>query len=164
MNQQHEQEIKPAHESKVIGVPTARVDGPVKTTGVAMYSSDYNFPGLVYACPVTATVASGKVSTIDASAAKRMPGVVAVYTHDDIGPIFRTLPSSGFSMVLDERRPPLEDTTVRYYGQYVAVAVAHTVEQAKAAAEAVASRQRDPVRVWSLQEIHSEASAAMLSE
>ena len=41
------------------------------------------------------------------------------------------------SMILDEKRPPLEDTTIRYYGQYVAVAVAQTVEQARAAAEAV---------------------------
>jgi xanthine dehydrogenase YagR molybdenum-binding subunit len=40
-------------------------------------------------------------------------------------------------MILDEKRPPLEDTTVRYYGQYVAVAVARTVEQARAAAESV---------------------------
>ena len=39
--------------------------------------------------------------------------------------------------MIDETRPPLEDTTVRYYGQYVAVAVAETVEQARAAAEAV---------------------------
>ena len=38
---------------------------------------------------------------------------------------------------MDERRPPLEDTIVRYYGQYVAVAVAQTIEQARAAAEAV---------------------------
>jgi xanthine dehydrogenase YagR molybdenum-binding subunit len=40
-------------------------------------------------------------------------------------------------MILDERRPPLEDNIVRYYGQYVAVAVAQTTEQARAAAEAV---------------------------
>ncbi len=40
-------------------------------------------------------------------------------------------------MIVDERRPPLEDNTISYYGQYVAVAVAQTVEQARAAAEAV---------------------------
>jgi xanthine dehydrogenase YagR molybdenum-binding subunit len=66
-----------------------------------------------------------------------MPGVLAVYTHRNIGPIYRTPPAAGLSMILDEKRPPLEDTTVRYYGQYVAVAVAQTVEQARAAAEAV---------------------------
>ena len=41
------------------------------------------------------------------------------------------------SLIVDERRPPFEDDVVRYYGQYVAVVVAHTVEQARAAAESV---------------------------
>jgi xanthine dehydrogenase YagR molybdenum-binding subunit len=123
--------------SSVIGKPQSRIDGPLKTTGAAMYSSDHHFEGLVFAWPTTATVASGTVSNIDTSVAAAMPGVLAVYTHGSIGPIYRTPPAAGFSMILDEKRPPLEDTTVRYYGQYVAVAVAQTVEQARAAAEAV---------------------------
>ncbi len=128
---------QPITESKVLGVSTPRVDGPLKTTGKAMYTSDYNFAGLLYAWPVTATVSSGKVSAIDATAAKRMPGVMAVFTHEDIGPLYRTPPAQGFTMIQDERRPPLEDDEVRYHGQYVAVAVAQTMEQARAAAEAV---------------------------
>ncbi|QEE26910.1 xanthine dehydrogenase family protein molybdopterin-binding subunit [Terriglobus albidus] len=132
-----QQKPQPVTESKIVGVPTPRIDGPLKTTGAAMYSSDHHFPGLVYAWPVTATIASGTISGIDASAAEKMPGVLAIYTHKNIGPLYRTPPSAGFSMILDERRPPLEDETVSYYGQYVAVAVAHTVEQARAAAEAV---------------------------
>ncbi len=123
--------------SKFIGIPTPRIDGPVKTTGRAMYSSDHSFPDLVYAWPTTATIASGTVTRIDASIAERMPGVLAVYHHDNLGQLYRTPPAAGFSMILDEHRPPLEDTTIRYYGQYVAVAVASTVEQARAAAEAV---------------------------
>lgn len=125
------------HESKVVGVPTPRIDGPLKTTGSAMYSSDHHFPGLVYAWPTTATIASGTISSLDTSVAEKMPGVLAIYHHGTIGKIFRTPPSAGFSMILDEKRPPLEDNTVRYYGQYVAVAVAHTMEQARAAAEAI---------------------------
>jgi xanthine dehydrogenase YagR molybdenum-binding subunit len=124
-------------ESKVIGVPTSRIDGPFKTTGTAMYSSDYHFPDLLYAWPTTATIASGTIQNLDISAAESMPGVIAIYHHGNIGALYRTPPAAGFSMIVDERRPPLEDTTVRYYGQYVAVAVAQTVEQARAAAEAV---------------------------
>jgi xanthine dehydrogenase YagR molybdenum-binding subunit len=135
--QQSQQGPQPITASKVIGVPTPRIDGPVKTTGVAMYSSDHHFPGLVYAWPTTAVIAAGSIASIDVSAAKQMPGVLAVYSHDDIGPLYRTPPASGFDMLQDEKRPPLEDATVRYYGQYVAVAVAQTVEQARAAAEAV---------------------------
>lgn len=124
-------------ESKIIGVSTPRIDGPVKTTGSAMYSSDYHFIDLVHAWPVTATIASGHISSIDVSSAASMPGVLAIYTHENLGRLFRTPPPAGFSLIIDERRPPLEDTTVRYYGQYVAVAVARTIEQARAAAEAV---------------------------
>ena len=39
-------------ESKVIGVATPRIDGPLKVSGAAMYASDHNFPGLLYAWPV----------------------------------------------------------------------------------------------------------------
>jgi len=132
-----EQGSNQVRQSKIIGVPTPRIDGPVKTTGTAMYSSDHHFPDLVYAWPATARVSSGTISSIDTSAAEKMPGVIAVYRHENIGPLYRTPPAAGFTMIIDERRPPLEDNTVRYYGQYVAVAVAATVEQARAAAEAV---------------------------
>ena len=128
---------QPITTSKVIGVSTPRIDGPLKTTGKAMYSSDHNLADMVYAWPVTATVSSGTVTRLETAEAKRMPGVLAIYTHETIGPIYRTPPVAGFSLMQDERRPPLEDTEVRYYGQYVAVAVARTMEQARAAAEAV---------------------------
>ena len=136
MEQMEEQEQQIVT-SKVIGVSTPRIDGPLKTTGTAMYSSDYHFTDLVYAWPVTATVSSGKISRMDTSVAAKMPGVLAIYTHDDIGPLYRTPPAQGLALMQDERRPPLEDNTVRYYGQYVGVAVARSVEQARAAAEAV---------------------------
>lgn len=122
---------------KVVGVATPRVDGPLKTTGTAMYTSDHHFPGMVYAWPATATIASGSIRSIDSSAAEKMPGVLAIYQHGNLGPLFRTPPATGFSMILDEKRPPFEDNIIRYYGQYVAVAVAATVEQARAAAEAI---------------------------
>ncbi len=135
--QEQQQEQQPVTQSKVIGISTPRIDGPLKTTGAAMYTSDHQFPDLVYAWPVTATVSSGIVQKIDVSVAEKMAGVLAIYTHSNIGALYRTPPPSGFSLILDERRPPLEDTRVSYYGQYVAVAVARTMEQARAAAEAV---------------------------
>ena len=134
---QESQTQEPVRESKIIGVPTPRIDGPLKTTGTAMYSSDHHFPGLVHAWPVIATIASGTVTSIEASIPEKMPGVLAIYTHQNIGPLYRTPPSAGLTMLMDERRPPLEDTTIRYYGQYVDVVVAQTVEQARAVAEAV---------------------------
>ncbi|GAA3757511.1 xanthine dehydrogenase family protein molybdopterin-binding subunit [Terriglobus aquaticus] len=135
--QQQQKAPEEVRESSVIGKPTPRIDGPLKTTGSAMYSSDHNFPGLVYAWPTTATIASGTVQQIDTAAAQKMPGVLAVYTHENLDKLYRVPPASGFSMIIDEHRPALEDNVVRYWGQYVAVAVAETLEQARAAAEAV---------------------------
>ena len=114
-----------------------RVEGPLKVTGAAMYSSDYHLPGMLYAVPVCATIASGSIASLDTSLAEKMPGVKAVYHRANLGKLFRTAPPSGFSGILDEKRPPLADDTIRYYGQYVAVAVALTFEQAIAAANAV---------------------------
>jgi xanthine dehydrogenase YagR molybdenum-binding subunit len=125
-----------------------RVDGPLKVSGVAMYSSDYNLPGMLYAVPVCATIASGTIASIDTSHASSMPGVKAIYHSGNFGKIYRTAPPNGFSGIVDEKRPPLEDDTVRYFGQYVAVAVALTFEQATAAAKAVkVTYKASPVNV-----------------
>ena len=131
-----EQNQERIEQSKVVGVPTPRVDGSAKTTGAAMYTSDHHFTDMVYAWPVIATIASGTIQRVNTSVADRMPGVVATFQHKNLGSLYRTPPSRS-TMLIDERRPPLEDETIRYYGQYVAIAVAHGLEQARAAAEAI---------------------------
>lgn len=120
-----------------IGRDTPRVDGPRKVTGTAQYTSDFRFPGQLYAVPVEATIAAGRITALDASAAEKMPNVRAVLHRANIGPLFRAPKGAGLELMTDERRPPFEDDVVRYYGQYVAVAIADTFEAAKAAADAV---------------------------
>ena len=120
-----------------IGRSTPRVDGPLKVSGTAQYSSDFRFPGQLYAVPVEATIANGRVVKLDVDAAQKMPGVRAIFHRENIGKIFRSVAGPGFEGIIDERRPPFEDDIVRYYGQYVALAVADTFETAKAAADAV---------------------------
>ena len=120
-----------------IGRDTVRIDGTRKVTGMAQYTSDFNFPGMVYAVPVEATIANGKLLKLDTAAAEKMPGVRAVFHRGNIGQIFRSTPAPGFDRISLERRPPFEDDVIRYYGQYIALAVADTFEAAKAAADAV---------------------------
>src|ERR1700760_2400235 len=122
--------------SEVIGAMVPRIDGPLKTTGTARYASDYNFPGLAYAVPVRATVASGRILRIDSTAAEAMPGVLLVMHHGNIMPLYRNAPG-GTGGRNSESRPAFEDETVYYWGQYVAAVVAETLEQAQAAAAAV---------------------------
>ena len=108
-----------------------------KVSGMAQYTSDFHFPGQLYAVPVEATIANGRVIKLDTAAAEKMPGVRAILHRQNIGKIFRSTSGPGFDGICDERRPPFEDDVVRYYGQYVALAVADTFESAKAAADAV---------------------------
>src|SRR5262245_58153943 len=120
-----------------IGLDTVRIDGARKVTGLAQCTSDFNFPGMLYAVPVEATIAYGKLLKLDTSAAEKMPGVRAIFHRVNIGKILRSTPALGFDRITLERRPPLEDDVIRYYGQYIALAVADTFEAAKAAADAV---------------------------
>src|SRR5215472_11767494 len=120
-----------------IGRDTVRVDGPYKVTGVAQYTSDFHFPGMLYGVPVGATIANGRLTKLDIGAAGKMPGVHAILHRGNIGKIFRSAMQAGFTGICEERRPPFEDDVIRYYGQYIALAVAETFETAKAAADAV---------------------------
>ncbi len=120
-----------------IGRSTPRVDGPSKVSGKAQYTSDFHFPGTLYAVPVEATIANGRVVNLDTAAAEKMRGVRAIFHRENIGKIFRSTMGQGFEGICEERRPPFEDDVVRYYGQYIALAVADTFEAAKAAADAV---------------------------
>jgi xanthine dehydrogenase YagR molybdenum-binding subunit len=138
----------PTTSNSTIGRDTPRVDGPLKVSGKAQYASDFHFPGLLYAVPVEATIASGSVTKLDTAAAEKMPGVRAILHRGNIGKIARAVLGPGFEGIVDERRPPFEDDVVRYYGQYIALAVADTFETAKAAADAVrATYARDKFNV-----------------
>lgn len=119
----------------VVGRPHPRIDGPLKVTGRARYAADFSFPGLAYAVPVCAIHAHARVAHIDTARAIKMPGVCKIYTHENFARLYRVSPAS--KVMVDEKRPPLEDNVVRYYGQYVALAVADTYERAVAAARAI---------------------------
>src|SRR5918999_5601171 len=119
-----------------IGRDTPRVDGPLKVTGKAQYTADFHFPGMLYAVPVGATIANGRILELDTAAAEKMPGVRVIFHRANIGKIFRSTPGQGFEGICEERRPPFEDEIIRYYGQYIALAVADTFETARAAADA----------------------------
>src|SRR5258707_11073828 len=128
---------QPSPVTSPIGRDTPRIDGPRKVTGLAKSTSSFMFPGMLYAGPVGATSANGKLRTLDTAAAEKMANVRAVFHRGNIGKIFRSTPAPGFDRVCEERRPAFEDDVIRYYGQYIALAVADTFEAAKAAADAV---------------------------
>jgi xanthine dehydrogenase YagR molybdenum-binding subunit len=122
-----------AAREKIIGDLVDRVDGPLKVTGAAPYPSDFTFPGLTHAVVVQSTIAAGTIRGIDAAEAEAAPGVLAVITHENApalaeGPMTPLGPSPPF---------PLRDNRIVHRGQHVAVVVAQTREQARAAARLV---------------------------
>lgn len=122
--------------TSVIGQAVTRVDGRLKVTGAARYAVEHDIDGLVYGYPIPSTIASGRVTSIDSSAAERMPGVLAVLHHGNSDPIYRS--AGPFEPGHPgESRPPFEDDNVHYYGQFVALVVANTFEQAQDAASHV---------------------------
>ena len=120
-----------------VGVAMPRIDGPLKVSGTAMYTSDHHFAGMLYAVPVGSTIGKGRIDTLDVSKAEKMPGVRAIYHSGNFRKVYRAAHDIDFSAYMDEYRPAFEDDIIRYYGQFVALAVAETFEQATAAAEAV---------------------------
>ncbi|MGB6985944.1 MAG: xanthine dehydrogenase family protein molybdopterin-binding subunit [Candidatus Aquilonibacter sp.] len=113
-----------------IGTPVDRIEGQLKLTGAADYTSDRVLDGMLYGVPVGSTIAAGRVLKVDADAALAVPGVVAVLDHHNIGTLHSPASSWEQGSITDEHRAPLSGDDVQYYGQYVALVVAKTLEAA----------------------------------
>jgi carbon-monoxide dehydrogenase large subunit len=125
-----------------VGQPVPRTEDPVLLRGEGRYTDDLNEPGQAYAWMVRSPHAHGLLRKIDAEAAKRMPGVLAVYTAADLAAYggHKCIPPlvnrDGTPMKKPERKS-LASGKVRYVGDPVACVVAETALQARDAAEAV---------------------------
>jgi aerobic carbon-monoxide dehydrogenase large subunit len=119
-------------QGSILGNSVLRKEDPGLLKGTNQYFDDITLPGMAHVVFVRSTVAHARIESIDTSDAVGMPGVVAVYTNDNlpmgdyIGPIGPTHP-----------RPPLAKGKVRFVGDIVAAVVAETRSQAADAAEAV---------------------------
>ena len=122
--------------ASILGAAMPRIDGPLKTSGTAKYSADFNLPRMAYAVPVIATIGKGKIVSMDTSRAQGMRGVVKVYDSKTLPKLYRPNPAD-HSAHVDEPRPPMEDDTVFYNGQYVGLVIGETLDQARAAAAAI---------------------------
>jgi xanthine dehydrogenase YagR molybdenum-binding subunit len=115
-------------ERRAIGASLTRSDGPQKVTGTAPYAYEYRFDNPLYLFPVQSEVAKGRITRIDTSAAEALPGVVAVLSHENAPRLADTS---------DRELAVLQDGDVDFRGQYVAAAIADTLETARYAASLV---------------------------
>ena len=121
-----------------IGTATSRVDGIAKVTGAAKYAAEFNLPGLAHASIVSATIAKGRITRIDTSAATRLKGVLTVLTHENRPPM-----ADRDEAYKDDVAPdgspfrPLYDDKIKFNGQPIALVVAETSEIARHATSLV---------------------------
>ncbi len=124
----------PIDAKKVVGQPHPRIDGPLKVSGKATYAYEW-YDALpetpAYGVVVGAGIATGTIASLDLEPARRSPGVLAIVTADTAGPLQR---------VKRNAAPLLGGPTIIHYHQALAVVVAETFEQARAAAAKVRVR------------------------
>lgn len=111
-----------------MGTAVTRLDGPAKVTGAAPYAFEFGVENPVYLHPVQATIAHGRITAMDTSAAQAVDGVAAVLTVFDAPKLADT--SNGDLAVL-------QDTAVHYRGQLIGGVIADSAETAREAASLV---------------------------
>jgi xanthine dehydrogenase YagR molybdenum-binding subunit len=120
----------PIDRMRIIGQPVDRIDGPLKTSGRAPYAYEYHgaVSDQAYGFILGAAIAKGRILSINLAEAQAAPGVLAIVTHENAGAIgqSRAYPAS-----------LLAGPEVSHYDQAVAVVVAESFEEARAAARLI---------------------------
>ena len=120
----------PIDQLKVVGKPVDRIDGPLKTTGTAPYAYERHdvAANQAYGYIVGSAIAKGRIESMYLAAAKAAPGVLAIVTAENAG----KLAKGNFNTAV-----LLGGPEIQHYHQAIAVVVAETFEQARAAANLV---------------------------
>ncbi|EOL9014248.1 aldehyde oxidoreductase molybdenum-binding subunit PaoC [Cronobacter malonaticus] len=121
----------PIDQQKVVGRPRDRIDGPLKTSGQATYAYEWHdeAPNAAYGHVVGSAIAKGRIVAMDIQAAQQAPGVLAVVTAENAA-----LPGKGDMNAATLLGGP----EIEHYHQAIALVVAETFEQARAAAGLIA--------------------------
>ncbi len=135
--------LNPIDQLKIIGHPTDRIDGPLKTTGTAHYAYERHdeIANPAYGYVVGSAIAKGRIVSIDLNAAKAAPGVIAIVTADSAGKLAKGDYNSA---------KLLGGPDIEHYHQAIAVVVAETFEQARAAAQLVRVGYSDSIGAFDL--------------
>src|ERR1700742_3175148 len=117
----------PIDQMKVIGQPHERIDGHLKTTGTAPYAYERHdvVANQAYGAVVGSAIAKGRIAAIDVVDARAAPGVLAIVTAANAGPLGKAQRNAA---------PLLGGPDIAHYHQAIALVVAETFEQATSAA------------------------------
>ncbi|MBP2230101.1 xanthine dehydrogenase YagR molybdenum-binding subunit [Azospirillum agricola] len=114
----------------VVGKPTPRIDGPLKTTGTAPYAYERQdaVPDAAYGYVVGSSIAKGRIAAMDLADARAAPGVLAIVTAGNAGKLGKGEKNTATLLGGPE---------IEHYHQAIALVVAESFEQARAAATLV---------------------------
>ena len=127
-----------------IGAPVKRREDFRFIKGIGKYTDDINLPNQVYCYILRSSIAHARIVSIDTSAASAAPGVVAIYTHQDIDasgaggvPCGWLITSKDGTPMKEPKHPILASGKVRHVGDPIVAILAESLEEAKEAAELV---------------------------
>jgi len=110
---------------RALGAGLERIDGPLKVTGAARYAYEYPAENVAYGYLIGSTIAKGRIASVDSSAARALPGVIDIVTHES---------APRLADVSDAALAVLQSADVAYHGQIVGIVVAQTLEISRHAA------------------------------
>ena len=131
---------------KIAGTDAYRVDGVEKVTGKAIYTSDMQLPGMAHARILRSPVAHARLTKVDPSKAKEMPGVIATLTRDDIQDF-----DYKYGATYKDQSIVAVDK-VRYVGDPVAAVLADDPATAEAALELIEVEYEELPKVTNIEE------------
>ncbi|MEM8933991.1 MAG: xanthine dehydrogenase family protein molybdopterin-binding subunit, partial [Acidobacteriota bacterium] len=130
-------------ETRYIGKPIRRNEDARLLTGRALFVDDVHLPGMLHAAFARSDFAHGRLLSIDVEAAREHPGVVAVYTAEDLGdywqpgPLLLPAPPIDGAVFRPRMQVPLAKDKVRHVGEPLAIVIAESRYVAEDAAEEI---------------------------
>ncbi|HEV7176129.1 MAG TPA: xanthine dehydrogenase family protein molybdopterin-binding subunit [Solirubrobacteraceae bacterium] len=150
----------------LIGAQVSRLDGPLKVRGEARFAAEYVMDGMVYAALRYSTIARGRITTLDTSAAEAAAGVVLVMTYPNAPsmqppPLFLTGPKAAGGANL----PVMQDDSIHWNGEPVAIVLAETPEQADYAASLIeVAYESSPPRTFEEARAHPRTPDSLVGQ
>ena len=115
-------------EGSAIGRATPRIDGRLKVTGEARYAADVPIANLAHAFLVTSDIAKGRIAGFDFGAARRVPGLIEIFTHENMPGAVRPLASTGWPRFTACATSEPRDGTSRIFSAPTASATSYSPE------------------------------------
>ncbi len=125
MNKAVERDLLDRGKQGVLGKPLDRVDGPAKVAGQARYAYEEPVENVAYGTVLTAEIGRGRITKIDADAARAAPGVLAIILDHPLMPA---------DSAMQEALPRAAMPEIENYGQPIGILVAESFEAARSAA------------------------------